>query len=68
MKKSFLDLFKRGGTTAPENPTERKVQATVNTDFAKGISLEEKFEDMFPGEIPDEIRYYDIHGNEVEKK
>lgn len=66
MKKTLWSLLKRGGKTAPEEQTERKV-ATVNTDFTKGISLDENFEDMFPGEIPDEITYYDIHGNEVEK-
>ena len=68
MKKNLFDFLKRGGKTAPAEQTERKVQATVNTEFAKGISLDEAFEDMFPGERPDEVRYYDIHGNEVEKK
>lgn len=67
MKKSLFSFMKRGAKNAPAEQTERKV-ATVNTEFAKGISLDESFEDMFPGERPDEVRFYDIHGNEVEQK
>lgn len=62
MKKTLWSLLKRGGKTAPEEQTGRKVQATVNTDFVKGIIFEE---DPFKGEIPTETKIYDLEGNEV---
>lgn len=64
MKKSFFRGLKKDEKPAT---AERKGAATVHTEFAKGITLDENFEEMFPGEIPDEVKYYDIHGNEVKK-
>ena len=59
MKTNIFNLFKKGGKTAKE---ERKVQATVNTEFVKGISVEEN---PFENETPESVRVYDLDGNEV---
>ncbi len=64
MKKHLFDLLKKKPAKAE---SEKKGGEGVDTLFSRGIDLSQSFEDMFPGEIPDEIHYYDIHGNEVEE-
>ena len=59
----LFDFFNKNKTNKKLNGKERK---TVNTEFAKGINLEQSFEDMFPDEIPEEVKAYDLNGNEVE--
>lgn len=59
MKKNVLNLFRKGGKTKKE---ERKGEATVSTEFVKGISIEEN---PFENETPEDVRVYDLDGNEV---
>lgn len=62
MKKPLFSFLKK--EQKKENLNRKEIK-TVNSEFAKGISLEESFEEMFPGEIPDEVKVYDLKGNEV---
>lgn len=66
MKKHLFSFFKK---KSQENTPadEEKGGIGMNTEFAKTVDLSESFEENFPGERPDEVTYYDIHGNEVEE-
>lgn len=43
---------------------EMKEGKEVDLSFLASLDLDESFEDAFPGERPDEVREYDIHGRE----
>ena len=72
MKKHFFDLFQKqkGEVEQPTCKNNLHVQTSgrsadpFSTDFLRGISFEEN---PLEDEIPDEVRYYDFHGNEVER-
>lgn len=59
--KKISNLFKKDSKIHGQ---EEKAQGKVDLSFLASLDLDESFEDAFPGEVPEEVRVYDIYGQE----